>query len=200
MRKPTLVLTLSCLLLAGGCDSLNLDPRDELRSDAVWEDPALIRAYLNQIYSATGYGFGNPMPGAAAAGETIYTHSNDFGNNLSSNITPDDQGQWDRGGNSFEHYSWGNVYASVRDLNTFLKNVEASEALEPEEKEVLLGEAYFLRAFFYHNLLRLYGGVPILTEPAELGADLEQYQVERNTFAETRSTSSPPTSTGPPSA
>ena len=187
MRKPNFVLSaaVGLLLLVAGCDSLNLDPRDELRSDAVWQDAALIQAYLNQIYSATGYGFGNPMPGAAAAGETIYTHSDDFGNNLASNITPDDQGQWDRGGNNFEHYNWENVYAAARDLNTFILNVEPSEALEEEEKATLLGEAYFLRAYFYHNLLRLYGGVPIITEPAELGADLDQYQVPRNTFAET---------------
>ena len=187
MRKTTFVFTalFGCSLLLAGCDSLNLDPRDELRSDAVWQDAALTIAYLNQIYSATGYGFGNPMPASGIVDETIYTHSDDATANLTSTLTADDRGQWNRGGNSFEHFSWPAVYASVRDLNTFILNLEPSEALDEETKATLLGEAYFLRAYFYHNLWRLYGGVPVITEPAELGEDLEQYQVERSSFEDT---------------
>jgi hypothetical protein len=181
-------VALSGLALIGGCDSLNLDPRSELNSDAVWSDAALTEAYLNQIYSATGYGYGNPFPSAGIVDETIYTHSSDTDANLSSTLTPENRGQWsrtDNPNNSFEHLSWRNVYASIRDLNVFIQNVEAGTVLPDAQKSVFLGEAYFLRAFFYHNLLKMYGGVPIIDTVFELGGDLEQYQVPRNTFAET---------------
>ena len=180
-------IMLACTVVIAGCDSLNIDPRDELTTDAVWSDAALTKAYLNQIYSATGYGFGNPFPGSGTVDETIYTHSNDTDANLMSTLTPDNRGQWNRTNNpnnSFEALSWGRVYATVRDLNTFLLNVAESDVLGAEQ-EVLLGEAYFLRGYFYHNLMKLYGGVPLIDTPFELGSDTQAFQVPRNTFEET---------------
>ncbi len=188
IRNFIYTVALSSLALIGGCDSLNLDPRNELGSAAVWSDPALTEAYLNQIYSATGYGYGNPLPSAGIVDETIYTHSNDSEVNLASTLSPENRGHWGRTenpNNSFEHLSWRIAYVSIRDLNVFLANVEAGTVLSDAQKQVLLGEAYFLRGFFYHNLMKLYGGVPIIDTVFELGGDLEQYQVARNTFAET---------------
>src|SRR5437879_9072292 len=44
------------------------------------------------------------------------------------------------------------------------------------------GEVYFLRAYFYHNLMRTYGGVPLITKVYGLNDD---YTVARNSFKET---------------
>ncbi|MBX2819272.1 MAG: RagB/SusD family nutrient uptake outer membrane protein, partial [Rhodothermaceae bacterium] len=172
MKRNSYIFTaiLGCLLLFQGCDNtLNLDPRGELGSEAVWADAALTEAYLNQVYSATGYGFGNPMSGGGGAvDEAIYTHSNFMDANLQSTLTADNRGIWNRTdnpNNSYEQLSWPRVYATLRDLNVFIQNVEAGDVLAADAKETFLGEAYFLRAFFYHNLLRLYGGVPIVDSP-----------------------------------
>ena len=174
------------MMLLSGCDSLNLDPPDELGSDAVWADAALTQAYLNQVYSRQGFGFGNSMPGPASVDETWYTHNNRVEANLGSTLTPDNLGLWThRTNQGYRQYRWGEVYSTLRDLNIFIQNVEAGDVLAEAEKTTLLGEAYFLRAFFYHNLWKLWGGVPITDSPFELGGDLQQYQVPRNSFEET---------------
>jgi len=46
-------------------------------------------------------------------------------------------------------------------------------------KQRLLGEAHFLRAYFYHQLVRYYGGVPIVARSYGLNED---YSIERSTF------------------
>ena len=185
-RNFIIASILGCFLLFPGCDSLNLDPPDELSSEAVWSDAALTRAYLNQVYSRQGFGFGNSMPGPATVDETRYTHNNQNEANLKSTLTPDNLGLWaHRTNQGYRQYRWGEVYSTLRDLNVFILNVEAGDVLDPAEKETLLGEAYFLRAFFYHNLWKLWGGVPITDTPFELGGDLEQYQIPRNSFEET---------------
>ena len=186
MRNTYFLSTLlGLVLLLGGCDSLNLDPPDELSSDGVWADAALTEAYLNQVYSSIGYGFGNPMLGGSGVDETKYTHSNFTDANLQSTLSPDNRGLWNNGNNTFEAHNWQRVYANLRDLNTFIINVEAGDVLAPDAKQTFLGEARFLRGYFYFNLWKLYGGVPLVDAPFELGGDLEQYQVARNSFEET---------------
>src|SRR6185312_10979982 len=39
--------------------------------------------------------------------------------------------------------------------------------MDSDEQNEILGEAYFLRALDYHNLVRLWGGVPLRLEPVQ---------------------------------
>lgn len=180
-----LTIAFGCSLLFAGCDSLDIDPQTELGSDAVWSDPGLIEAYLSDVYSGVGYGFGDPMI-AGLADEAKNTHGHGDAPMRLSNMTPTDRGlwQWDNE-EVITPYRWDLVFARIRDLNTLIQNVEASDALAAEAKETLLGEAYFLRAFFYHNLMRLHGGLPVIDQVFDLGQDLEVYQVPRSSFEET---------------
>ncbi len=58
---------------------------------------------------------------------------------------------------------WGNI----RNANDIIQHVEASDKLTQEEKNKLLGQAYFFRAFRYWTLVKLYGGVPIIDHPQD---------------------------------
>src|SRR6202012_3496475 len=44
----------------------------------------------------------------------------------------------------------------------------------------LLGEAHFLRAYYYFGLAKRYGGVPIITVPQDPGAPIATLQVHRD--------------------
>ena len=55
------------------------------------------------------------------------------------------------------------VYGRIRNINDFIIGVENGN-LTDVEKNRLLGQAYFFRAWCYYNLFKWYGGVPIVTE------------------------------------
>ena len=58
-------------------------------------------------------------------------------------------------------------YQGIARCNLALEQVslyEPDETLTQEQKDCLLGQAYFLRAFYYFQLVRIYGGVPLVQE------------------------------------
>src|SRR5699024_2776826 len=63
-------------------------------------------------------------------------------------------------------YPWGSLYKSIRSCNVFINGVKKSKSLKNDRKwkEKRLGEARFLRAYFYMLLWTHYGGVPIITK------------------------------------
>ena len=56
-----------------------------------------------------------------------------------------------------------NAWGRIRNINDVIEGV-TNGALSESEKEEILGQAYFLRAWCYYYLVRYYGGVPIITE------------------------------------
>lgn len=57
-------------------------------------------------------------------------------------------------------------YGRIRNINDFIKNIKEC-TLSEENKNIMLGQAYFLRAWCYYNLVKWYGGVPLVTEPLD---------------------------------
>ena len=55
------------------------------------------------------------------------------------------------------------VYGHIRDCNDLIRGVSESD-LTQEQKDEVLGQAYFLRAWVYYNLFKWYGGVPLVDE------------------------------------
>ncbi|GAC1314744.1 MAG: RagB/SusD family nutrient uptake outer membrane protein [Mucilaginibacter sp.] len=56
---------------------------------------------------------------------------------------------------------WQNSYKAISNANLAIENIP-SIGMDETLKKKLLGEAYFLRAFFYYHLARLYGNVPLI--------------------------------------
>ncbi|WP_407429832.1 RagB/SusD family nutrient uptake outer membrane protein [Arcticibacter sp.] len=74
---------------------------------------------------------------------------------------------------------WISVYKNIRSINYVLENLGVSYAkgqlefgervasMTEEQRDQLSGEALFLRAYHYFNLVRLYGGVFLITDPVD---------------------------------
>ena len=59
---------------------------------------------------------------------------------------------------------WKDIYVAIRDANNVIANVPSIE-MDEELKSRIIGEAKFLRALHYFNLVRCFGEVPLRTEP-----------------------------------
>ena len=94
MTRIFVIVLVSAFLYTGCDNTLNVDPLDELGSEAVWQDPVLAEAYLNEIYSGTGHGFGDPMMTPGVVDEAVNTHGHDGSVVVTSNLTPDDSTGW----------------------------------------------------------------------------------------------------------
>ena len=77
---------------------------------------------------------------------------------------------------------WGNSYYGIRRATIFLKNIDRVP-IAAITKRYYKAEARFLRAFFYWELLKRYGGVPLLGDT--LLSMTDNIELPRNTFAQT---------------
>ena len=60
---------------------------------------------------------------------------------------------------------WNSIYDGINRTNEILLKVPPLTDLDDTEKNEILGEAHFLRALHYHNLVKLWGDVPIRLTP-----------------------------------
>ncbi|WP_071147680.1 RagB/SusD family nutrient uptake outer membrane protein [Bacteroides ihuae] len=98
---------------------------------------------------------------------------------------------------------WDNMYGAIESANTLIQNVPLYYAQTNSKYNTRLGEGYFMRGYFYLQLVAQYGGVPLKLTPstsvetyftraseedcfAQIIADLEQaYNLLPTTPAET---------------
>ncbi|MFD2570077.1 RagB/SusD family nutrient uptake outer membrane protein [Spirosoma soli] len=67
-------------------------------------------------------------------------------------------------GNDQARAVWGNMYQGIYRANLVLQNIQNSP-IDTTLKNRIIGEAHFLRGYFYSYLVRLYGGVPLFSAP-----------------------------------
>ena len=167
-------------VLIGSCndDFLNLKPLDRMSENDVWSDPALTELFVNEMYRGLGHGLNEAEVGSMCD-ESHFIHNYGTKQVVESNINPSDIGQWGSG-NQIE-FRWDELYKNIRYTNMFFENIEDVPFLDEEWRERLKGEVHFLRSYFYHNLVRNHGGVPIITKTFGLEDD---FGVKRNTLDE----------------
>jgi hypothetical protein len=65
--------------------------------------------------------------------------------------------------NGYVQRFWETGYRAIENCNSIIEGIEAMAegTINESNKNQYLGEAYFLRGYFYFNLVRLYGPVPL---------------------------------------
>lgn len=72
--------------------------------------------------------------------------------------------------NEYSRVYWVGSYKGIGNANLGIAKIPAIKMDEVAKKKAL-GEARFLRAYYYFNLVRIFGKVPLVTEPVELTSE-----------------------------
>ena len=64
--------------------------------------------------------------------------------------------------NSFVAALWSGYYVGIGRVNNALAAL-ASSPMDSNSKKILVAEVRFIRGYYYFNLVRFFGGVPIVT-------------------------------------
>lgn len=140
-------------------------PSTQITSENVYSSDASAIAVLNGLYtklSATNYSTSATIPtitmwaGLSADEFTLWS-----GATLANQIAyyrNELKAQSPAAGPEF----WNNVYPLIYICNSAIEGLNASAMLTPLVKQQLIGEAKFMRAFFYFYLVNFYGDVPIV--------------------------------------
>ena len=160
------------------CDTefLDVTPPTEIPSEEVWKDGALAEGFVTGIYAGLQQGGFAEQMLASLTDEAVFTHT---GRNINTvnegSLSPSNLGWVD------DTYGWGPMFTRIRATNLALNNLQTATFTDETLKARLMGEAYFLRGYYYHQLVRYYGSAPIITKVYALNED---YSVPRNTFEE----------------
>jgi tetratricopeptide (TPR) repeat protein len=154
-------------------DFLNTQAPDRVVADATWADGALSRAFVYGVYSYLGYGGFEEQMLAVYTDECMFTHAGRNINTFNEGNESPSAAAW-----TSATYEWGRMYDAIRAANIAITNLPDATFTDVD-KDVLLGEAYFLRAYYYHQLIRYYGAVPIIDKVYELNDD---YSIARSTW------------------
>lgn len=169
MKRYTYILAVLCLLTTlGACtdSSALLDREDigDLYDSDVFRNPTYARYFVNDIYFNLpgGYAVSSSWNGAYLDCAT----DNGEARHLDSDAHKFNNGNWNASSLPLGGV-WSRDYAQIRACNKFLENYGSIETIEGiasrDDLERLRAETIFLRAFYYADLLKHFGGVPIVT-------------------------------------
>jgi starch-binding outer membrane protein, SusD/RagB family len=159
---------------------LDLQPLDKYSDEAVWEDPALVATFVNNIYLGIPFPFSTLMV-SSFVDESMAVWDWESSNVTKSLITPSYLANWSSGfwTGHVRSMGWTPMYKNIRACNVFLEKIDNVPFDDQAMKDQLKGEVLFLRAYFYHQLTSLYGGVPLITEAYSL---TDSFAVPRDTY------------------
>ncbi len=171
ISKITLFIFLQAALISCN-DVLQVEDQKAVDADKVFNDPAYAELFLNNLYGFT-------LPGwRATSGVTMTDESLGRNDYLDGSLIDPTSGNPDA---TLGDYS-SDTYRKIRNINVFIDELEKGD-IDETTKNTYLGQALFLRAWMYWQLVFDYGGVPMVMEAIDINDDISE-ELPRSTASE----------------
>jgi hypothetical protein len=183
LYKYLTVIGVCSLLVLASCDDYEDVPIERFTMDYVFSQTDSLgknaEKYLNTIYNAMPNGHNR------VGGDYLDAASDDA---VTSAVSENDiqrlaAGQYTASSTVGGDMHWGSYYTAIRQAVTFINHIDEVPLMMTftngtdtlSMNRAWKAEARFLKALFYFELVKRYGGVPILRDdaPYELGEDME---------------------------
>lgn len=168
MRKSATIYIAAAGLLISGCADLDQDSISSINIDSFYSNQADIEAAVKGIYqefTTDGmYGiFNNQLiylndlqtDYVKAGAQTNSAHIREVANFA---VQPT---------NLFVEAAWKHHYTAINRANIVIDKTSEASFIDAKTKENYINEARFLRGYLYFNLVRYFGGVPIVLHDAD---------------------------------
>ncbi len=182
------------MLLSASCtDYLDRPADSELSEKVAFQNFNNFQGFIEEIYNCipdkescfwcTTFNWGEDEIMNAGNGDSHFSHQMDLGNLrdwLNNDQTymggtgrgVDPASVAGNGGDKFNHRIWGHAYYCIRKCNLGIANIELF-AGTTEERNLLLGQLYFFRAWWHNELMQYLGGVAYVDEVLDGATKLE---------------------------
>ena len=171
-----LIYSFITLITVTSCDDKELDlaPISQLTTGNFYQTSIQIDQALTGAFAELNPLYDDMMIRAAIWRGDNSSQTNGYANNLELNISQFNE----NAGSQVSTDIWNTCYAIISRANIV---IEKSEALDYSEKLSHLGQARFLRALMYYELVRHFGDVPLVQKSVGLE---ESFTIGRTTAAE----------------
>lgn len=175
-KKLAILQYLTLLLFFSGCeDLLDRKPDSTISTSSFWETEDDVRTAVNGMYTQFRSTFdvktviwGEFRTGFYGPGASGGNGWDDlWDNNLNSSTT---------------RTNWSDLYLLINDVNLIISKSADISFRNENEKNHLLGQAYFVRAFAYFQVVKLWGDAPLTTQGFE--STIQQLELPRSPKSE----------------
>lgn len=160
--KKIFITCAAILAFFSSCSSI-LDKEDlsSISEEQVWVDETLTTAFLNALYVS--------IPSWDTTVADASDEATGGGGWVDGTTTPDNMSDTQ---DSAPTWYW--PYKNIRNCNIFIQNAQNPDlcTIDRDLANRLTYEARFIRAYLYFEMVKRYGGVPLITVPQELTDDL----------------------------
>jgi hypothetical protein len=167
IKKISLV---ALLISAAGCaDFLDESDSSNFTVDNYFTKPEHAKSVINSIYQSlqpvmsSGFGGGPWMMVEFATGLA----DTELGQAQNSLFVKDLVNNSDNG---YGQTIWTSYYKGIANANIAIAKIPGI-TMDETEKQKLIGEAKYLRAYYYFNLVRIFGNIPLTLEPIDLTSE-----------------------------
>jgi hypothetical protein len=174
-------LFIGILSVAGCSKSFEDHPLNFVSEDYIWDKTDVTgtyaKAFVARIYSQipTGYTRLNGVPLDCVSDDAVPSN----GTNASWNVI-------NGGYNPLITFddNWSNSYGAIRNVNIFLANYKRVPWADTLNPQWLSAEVRVLRAYFYYEMMKRYGGVPLIGDKVFDYNDPALIQLKRSSFSD----------------